>query len=168
MKIRSVLTCQAKRGICVECYGRDLARGRKVNIGEAVRRHRGAVDRRAGHAAHDAHLPHRWCGDPARGAVEPREPLRRHGEVRTTWRPSRSNDGTLVVMNRNGEIVDRRRLGPRARALPGHLRRQAAGEGRPEGRGRHADRRVGSVRDAAAHRGRRHGAASRTSSKASR
>ena len=36
VKIRSVLTCQARRGICVECYGRDLARGRKVNIGEAV------------------------------------------------------------------------------------------------------------------------------------
>ena len=36
VKIRSVLTCQAKRGICVECYGRDLARGRKVNLGEAV------------------------------------------------------------------------------------------------------------------------------------
>src|SRR5256884_8615828 len=35
-KIRSVLTCQARRGICVECYGRDLARGPKVNIGEAV------------------------------------------------------------------------------------------------------------------------------------
>src|SRR5512137_2872473 len=34
VKIRSVLTCQARRGICVECYGRDLARGRKVNIGE--------------------------------------------------------------------------------------------------------------------------------------
>ena len=29
VKIRSVLTCQAKRGICVECYGRDLARGRR-------------------------------------------------------------------------------------------------------------------------------------------
>jgi DNA-directed RNA polymerase subunit beta' len=36
VKIRSVLSCQAPRGICVECYGRDLARGRKVNIGEAV------------------------------------------------------------------------------------------------------------------------------------
>ena len=36
VKIRSVLTCQARRGICVECYGRDLARGRKVSIGEAV------------------------------------------------------------------------------------------------------------------------------------
>ena len=36
VKIRSVLTCQAKRGICIQCYGRDLARGHIVNIGEAV------------------------------------------------------------------------------------------------------------------------------------
>ncbi len=34
--IRSVLTCQAKRGICVLCYGRDLARGFIVNVGEAA------------------------------------------------------------------------------------------------------------------------------------
>ena len=36
VKIRSVLTCQSKRGICAKCYGRDLARGHIVNIGEAV------------------------------------------------------------------------------------------------------------------------------------
>src|SRR6185369_14203955 len=36
VKIRSVLTCQTRRGICVHCYGRDLARGFTVNIGEAV------------------------------------------------------------------------------------------------------------------------------------
>ncbi len=36
VKIRSVLTCQTRRGICVLCYGRDLARGYMVNIGEAV------------------------------------------------------------------------------------------------------------------------------------
>jgi DNA-directed RNA polymerase subunit beta' len=36
VKIRSVLTCQTRRGICVQCYGRDLARGHIVNIGEAV------------------------------------------------------------------------------------------------------------------------------------
>ncbi|MCU0699668.1 MAG: DNA-directed RNA polymerase subunit beta' [Myxococcaceae bacterium] len=35
VKIRTALTCQTKRGICVECYGRDLARGRKVSVGEA-------------------------------------------------------------------------------------------------------------------------------------
>ncbi len=36
VKIRSVLTCQARRGICARCYGRDLARGRPVNLGEAI------------------------------------------------------------------------------------------------------------------------------------
>jgi len=36
VKIRSVLTCKSKRGCCVLCYGRDLARGRLVNVGEAI------------------------------------------------------------------------------------------------------------------------------------
>ncbi len=36
IRIRSVLTCQCETGICAKCYGRDLARGKKVNIGEAV------------------------------------------------------------------------------------------------------------------------------------
>ncbi len=36
MKIRSVLTCETLDGICAKCYGRDLARGTPVNIGEAV------------------------------------------------------------------------------------------------------------------------------------
>ncbi|HUT04704.1 MAG TPA: hypothetical protein VM163_12530, partial [bacterium] len=34
--IRSVLTCEAKTGVCVKCYGRNLARGTMVEIGEAV------------------------------------------------------------------------------------------------------------------------------------
>jgi DNA-directed RNA polymerase subunit beta' len=34
--IRSVLTCLVSRGVCVKCYGRDLARGTMVNMGEAV------------------------------------------------------------------------------------------------------------------------------------
>ena len=34
--IRSVLTCEALRGICAHCYGRDLARGQLVDVGEAV------------------------------------------------------------------------------------------------------------------------------------
>lgn len=36
VKIRSVLTCESKEGVCVRCYGRDLARGTMVNEGEAV------------------------------------------------------------------------------------------------------------------------------------
>ena len=36
VKIRSVLTCQSRRGVCAKCYGRDLARGRLVEKGEPV------------------------------------------------------------------------------------------------------------------------------------
>ena len=36
IKVRSPLTCATKSGICATCYGRDLARGTRVNIGEAV------------------------------------------------------------------------------------------------------------------------------------
>ena len=36
VRIRSVLTCESGRAVCAKCYGRDLARGTPVNIGEAV------------------------------------------------------------------------------------------------------------------------------------
>ncbi len=36
LKIRSVLTCESKRGVCAQCYGRNLATGRMVKLGEAV------------------------------------------------------------------------------------------------------------------------------------
>src|SRR5207302_1989938 len=36
VKIRSVLTCESKRGVCVMCYGRNLASGRLVELGEAT------------------------------------------------------------------------------------------------------------------------------------
>jgi DNA-directed RNA polymerase subunit beta' len=36
VKIRSVLTCRSKSGVCAKCYGRDLAHGTKVEIGQAV------------------------------------------------------------------------------------------------------------------------------------
>ncbi len=36
VEIRSVLTCESKRGVCAKCYGRNLATGKMVHIGEAV------------------------------------------------------------------------------------------------------------------------------------
>jgi DNA-directed RNA polymerase subunit beta' len=36
VRIRSVLTCDTVNGVCAKCYGRDLARGTPVNMGEAV------------------------------------------------------------------------------------------------------------------------------------
>jgi DNA-directed RNA polymerase subunit beta' len=34
--VRSAITCETRHGICSKCYGRDLARGHRVNVGEAV------------------------------------------------------------------------------------------------------------------------------------
>ncbi|MCP4682383.1 MAG: DNA-directed RNA polymerase subunit beta', partial [Desulfobacterales bacterium] len=36
VKIRSVLTCKTRNGVCVKCYGRDLSHGKKVEIGQAI------------------------------------------------------------------------------------------------------------------------------------
>ncbi len=36
VRVRSAITCETRQGICSKCYGRDLARGNRVNIGEAV------------------------------------------------------------------------------------------------------------------------------------
>ena len=36
IEVRSPLTCESKKGICVNCYGRNLATGKAVQIGEAV------------------------------------------------------------------------------------------------------------------------------------
>ena len=34
--VRSVITCDTSHGVCVKCYGRDLAKGRLVSVGESV------------------------------------------------------------------------------------------------------------------------------------
>ena len=34
--VRSPITCATRYGVCAQCYGRDLARGHRINIGEAV------------------------------------------------------------------------------------------------------------------------------------
>ena len=36
VKVRSPITCQTRYGVCAQCYGRDLARGHRINLGEAV------------------------------------------------------------------------------------------------------------------------------------
>ncbi len=36
LKVRSPITCKTRHGVCAKCYGRDLARGHEVNVGEAV------------------------------------------------------------------------------------------------------------------------------------
>ncbi|UHD15594.1 DNA-directed RNA polymerase subunit beta' [Thiocapsa bogorovii] len=36
VRVRSPITCESRLGVCAQCYGRDLARGHRVNLGEAV------------------------------------------------------------------------------------------------------------------------------------
>ncbi len=36
VRVRSAITCSSRMGVCAQCYGRDLARGHRVNMGEAV------------------------------------------------------------------------------------------------------------------------------------
>ncbi len=36
VKVRSTITCETRYGVCASCYGRDLARGHLVNVGEAI------------------------------------------------------------------------------------------------------------------------------------
>ena len=103
--IRSVLTCQTLRGVCALCYGRDLARGYKVNIGEAV----GII------AAQSIGEPGTQLtmrtfhigGTAARGKIEASYlEARTEGAVRIRrTNVQTKKDGTMVVMNRHGELV---------------------------------------------------------------
>ena len=103
--IRSVLTCQTRRGVCGLCYGRDLARGYRVNIGESV----GII------AAQSIGEPGTQLtmrtfhigGTAARGKIEASYlEARTEGTVRLRRAVvQKKKDGTMVVMNRHGEMV---------------------------------------------------------------
>ena len=77
VNIRSVLTCESRRGACARCYGRNLATGPLCRTRRSGRRHRRAIHRRAGHAAHHAHVPHRRNGDAHHRTIETRVPQQR-------------------------------------------------------------------------------------------
>ena len=102
--IRSVLTCEAKRGVCAMCYGRDLGRGHMVNIGEAV----GIIAAQSiGEPGTQLTMRTFHIGGTARGSVEQAEVrTQRGGEIRYKKLHSvMNNDGLNVVMNRNAEIT---------------------------------------------------------------
>ncbi len=102
--IRSVLTCQTKRGVCAKCYGRDLARGYKVNIGEAV-----GIIASQSIGEPGTQLTMRTFhigGAAARGKIEQSSlEARNEGYVRIrNANIAKKQDGS-IVMNRHGEIV---------------------------------------------------------------
>ncbi len=102
--IRSGLTCQAKTGLCVECYGRDLARGRKVNIGEAV----GIIAAQSiGEPGTQLTMRTFHIGGTASKRVEQSTLLARHtGTVRyVNLNVVSTPDGRIVAMSRSGELL---------------------------------------------------------------
>ncbi len=104
VKIRSVLTCESRRGVCIKCYGRNLATGKTVDIGEAV----GVI------AAQSIGEPgtqltmrtFHYGGTASRVSEESKHASRNAGTVKfINVSTVDSKDGALVVVNRNGKIV---------------------------------------------------------------
>ncbi|MGA7686138.1 MAG: DNA-directed RNA polymerase subunit beta', partial [Terriglobales bacterium] len=104
VKIRSVLTCESKRGVCVMCYGRNLASGRLVELGEAT----GVI------AAQSIGEPGTQLtmrtfhigGTASRVSEQSRLDAKSNGLVRfINLQTVKSKSGDLVVMNRQGSIA---------------------------------------------------------------
>jgi DNA-directed RNA polymerase subunit beta' len=104
VKIRSVLTCESKRGVCVMCYGRNLASGRLVELGEAT----GVI------AAQSIGEPGTQLtmrtfhigGTASRVSEQSRLDAKNNGTVRFIGLQTvKSKTGDLVVMNRQGSIA---------------------------------------------------------------
>ncbi|MCC6503524.1 MAG: DNA-directed RNA polymerase subunit beta' [Deltaproteobacteria bacterium] len=103
VKIRSVLTCRSTRGICKKCYGRDLTRGRMVEMGEAV----GVI------AAQSIGEPGTQLtmrtfhigGTASRRAEQTTLEARHEGIVKYhNLNVAVNSRGEYIVMNRNGDI----------------------------------------------------------------
>jgi DNA-directed RNA polymerase subunit beta' len=104
VKIRSVLTCTARRGVCAKCYGRDLATGRMVELGQAV----GVI------AAQSIGEPGTQLtmrtfhigGTASRVSEQSTLEARNAGTARFHGlQVVEAKDGGLVVMNRSGSLV---------------------------------------------------------------
>jgi DNA-directed RNA polymerase subunit beta' len=104
LPIRSVLTCRSKRGACIKCYGRDLAHGRMVEIGEAI----GIIAAQSiGEPGTQLTMRTFHIGGTASKRIEQTSISNRNrGTVKYVNLGTVQNvAGDLVVMNRNGEIT---------------------------------------------------------------
>ncbi len=107
VKIRSVLTCASRRGVCTKCYGRDLATGRTVEIGQAV----GVIAAQSiGEPGTQLTMRTFHIGGTASRVSEQSTQESRHdGTVRFEniqfVDASTETKKTLVVMNRTGTVV---------------------------------------------------------------
>jgi DNA-directed RNA polymerase subunit beta' len=104
VKIRSVLTCASRRGVCAKCYGRDLATGKMVELGQAV----GVIAAQSiGEPGTQLTMRTFHIGGTASRISEQSTLEARHaGSVRFLGlQVVQAKDGNLVVMNRNGSLI---------------------------------------------------------------
>jgi len=101
VKVRSVLTCEAKVGVCGACYGRDLARGTPVNIGEAV----GVIAAQSiGEPGTQLTMRTFHIGGTAQVAEQSFFEASNDGTVRVIGPTVIGADGALVIMSRNTSV----------------------------------------------------------------
>ncbi|AZS19977.1 MULTISPECIES: DNA-directed RNA polymerase subunit beta' [unclassified Caulobacter] len=101
VKVRSVLTCEAKIGVCGACYGRDLARGTPVNIGEAV----GVIAAQSiGEPGTQLTMRTFHIGGTAQVAEQSFFEASNEGTVRVIGPTVVGSDGALVIMSRNTTV----------------------------------------------------------------
>jgi DNA-directed RNA polymerase subunit beta' len=103
VKVRSAITCSTRYGVCAQCYGRDLARGHRVNIGEAV----GVIAAQSiGEPGTQLTMRTFHIGGAAsRAAAASTVEVKRPGVVRLhNVKTVRHEKGYLVAVSRSGEI----------------------------------------------------------------
>jgi DNA-directed RNA polymerase subunit beta' len=102
VKVRSVLTCETRTGVCAACYGRDLARGTPVNIGEAV----GVIAAQSiGEPGTQLTMRTFHIGGAAQVAETSAMESAHDGKVRFVNRNTVKNaQGELIVMSRNMQV----------------------------------------------------------------
>jgi DNA-directed RNA polymerase subunit beta' len=102
VNIRSVLTCKSKQGVCAMCYGRDLAHGHLVNIGEAV----GIIAAQSiGEPGTQLTMRTFHIGGTAKFEEHSTLEARHDGTVKyVNLNTVKGHGKDIVVMNRNGEV----------------------------------------------------------------
>jgi DNA-directed RNA polymerase subunit beta' len=104
VKIRSVLTCESRRGTCVRCYGRNLATGKLVEIGEAV----GVIAAQSiGEPGTQLTMRTFHIGGTASRVTEQTSLEAKNAGIIGfhNLQTVRNQEGVLVAMNRNGVIA---------------------------------------------------------------
>jgi DNA-directed RNA polymerase subunit beta' len=102
VKVRSSLTCEAETGICGACYGRDLARGTPVNIGEAV----GVIAAQSiGEPGTQLTMRTFHIGGTAQVAEQSFFETGTDGIAKITGPTVKAADGAFIVMSRNTQVT---------------------------------------------------------------